>query len=565
VGLTRTEVEILLNAKNMASRELEGVTADLQRLGAAGRETSEVFLTRVQEDVKTATADFKAGIISVDDYRVAMQHARTEALKFRTGTQLTGKDLATFSTIMDQTATHAAKGGKNTRSLVSGMVSLGAAASGARGPLGEVARLALLMGTGGLVAASLAAGLAGATALYNAWTREARETKKAHEELYATIEEGARAIIPEAIRREQQRQELDRIGAALSEKRVKIEREIADLRAGGAGQASIEEAEERLNALQQDGIDLAIKRNQLRRIAADEQRQDFETRRDALLLEIDLVGKTEDAQRRIRLEHEKFSPLQIAELERLRQMRIEAERISRIPVGFTPGVVNTLPSVTPAELRLRGINPGEIKPERAASLPDGLEFSPQSFGEAFGNDVFEGIRAANNELDSFGATLGGVIAQGFQLQDAFLDAFVAVREGSKSVGKAFGEAIQQGVAQAAAAKGAFYLQESIAAFATGLLGDPKGFLASAKFAAAAAGMFALASLSAGGTHLGGGGRSGGGGGGGDARATEAARERQPLTLVFKGDIPALAPDFVDKIAAAFGEATSRNVIVIKEQ
>ncbi len=581
-GEGRVTLELL--AKNATTREFAAIERDVAHLEGTAATATESFtelarrietppstgglLERIQDDLNTATADFKAGIASAEDYEVALAQARKEAVALRrqTGT-LTGQELKHFTEILDQTAVKQQVATRSSRGLTTALVSLAAQATGASGALGGVARVALLMGTGGVVAGAIAAGVAGATALYNLWTREARENKKAQEELFAAIEEGARAIIPEEVRREQQRQALVRVGNELTQRRTELEARLQAVRQGGAPTLDTEIAlESKLEELHQREIDLLVKRAQLRRIAADESTKAFERQRDELALEHQLLGKSEEAQFRLRLETQKLTEAQVDELvalrakndERAREIQLAdmaATRASTTAIGEARGRARGL-----APLQLRGARPEDAATAPPAPVPEG---PARGFFEAFSAETFEGISQANDELEHFGETVGSVIAQGLDLQDAFLAAFLAVEEGSASVGKAFGEAIQRGVAQAAAAKGAFFLNEAIAALGTGLLGNPAGFAAAAKYTAAAAGMFVLAKVAAGGVSIGGSaGSASGGAVGRDARSAE--RERGETRIVLKGSARVLArdPEFVASVAEAFRDALGTRQIII---
>lgn len=586
--MTAPNANVLIQflARNATEREMAAVEQDLTDVTAAADEASVSFtelarqfeappttanaLSRISDDVATATADFKAGIISVQDYEVALAHARNEAIALRRTTgQLSGQELSQFTTIVDQTTPKQERAATGTRAWSRALVSLGVQASGASGAVGAVARTGLQLAAGGAIAAAIGVGMAGIISLYGLWQREAREAKKAHEELYADIQQAADAIIPEAIKRERQRQQLEQEGVTIAQRLQEAQAKLTlarqqFVRGEENGAARVARAQATVEQLQQQEVDRIVKLHQLRQITAHEQQQLFERRREELELEVALVGKTEDQQRLLRLEHEKFTASQIVELERWRQIRIERERAFRAGglLTVTPGVVSTLPAVTAAETRLRLPTPKELEPVAPVPLPEGGELDPDSFGEGFVTEVFDGIREAEHELEHFGATVGGVIAQGLQLQDAFLSAFLAVREGSKGMGQAFGEAVQRGVAQAAAAKGAFYLQEAVAALGMGLLGDPKGFAAAAKFFAASAGMFALAHVAAGGVSIGGG---AGGGAGGDLgrEARTADQERGEFRVILKGSAAVLAkdPGFVASVAEAFTQATDQRIIV----
>lgn len=328
---------------------------------------------------------------------------------------------------------------------------------------------------------------------------------------------------------------------------------------------------------------------QRRALELSQRRQQFVDLEARALLEIRSIGKTTvaiyEAELRARRD---LTEAEIQRLVTLKQQASFREVEQEALLSLNEAILNEN-ALQREQLRLLGLTAAEIERilelrqrERAARAeqelagrigradapvdPEELGIAPptdewERFSQIIRGSLVPGIADAQVEIENFGIALADVALQGLELQDAFYAAFIAVREGGKNVGKAFGEAIQKSVAQAAAAKGAFYLQEGVAALAVGILGDPRGFVAAGRFFAAAAGMFALAHISAGGTSLGGGGGGGGGGSSGRDGGSDRNDMLPPLTLVIRSPMTRVSPEFVDLVAQAIGEATSRDVIL----
>jgi hypothetical protein len=571
-------------AKDASAREfaaldgqLAGITASEQQAaramadfeaaqGAAGQ-TADVVFQRIQDDVRTATADFKAGIISVEDYQVALQQARKEAIAQRKGTQLGGKELAQFSGIMDNTATRTQGAARSSRALTTGLVSLTAQATGASGALGGVARVALAMGTGGLVAGALAAGVAAATALYEHWTAAAKETKKAHDDLYASIEEAAKNLIPREIQIEQQRADLAREGIELTRRRLTMETALNfERKQFIQDRVAIASLEAELERLQQVAVDRLVKVAQLRRIGGNESTKAFEKHRDELTLEHQLLGRSEEAQYRLRLAAEKLTAAQIEQLIHLRQLNDERARAIQLAemaeLGVETGAIvaarGRARAASPPQLR--GARPEGATPATAAPAPDGTP------------SIREGWAQADEELAHFGDTLKEVIKSGTDFEAAFTSAFEALEAG-QNVAASFGKAIADGVALAAAKKGAFYMAQAIADLGDAFLGHPGALAAAAKHAAAGALFYGIAGAVRGAAHAvgavahGGGPGSAGGASEREAsrRAAQNANDRGELRVVLKGSAAVLArdPEFVQSVADAFRDADRSSRIVVE--
>src|SRR5262245_21236379 len=105
--MPETQVGIVYKARNEARAASQEAAADLKRLASESkaafeetRRASRVSFAGIQEGVRTARADFKAGIIGVHDYRTALQVAREQAVSLRQASSVGGKALSTFGAIM---------------------------------------------------------------------------------------------------------------------------------------------------------------------------------------------------------------------------------------------------------------------------------------------------------------------------------------------------------------------------------------------------------------------------------------------------------------------------------
>lgn len=154
----------------------------------------------------------------------------------------------------------------------------------------------------------------------------------------------------------------------------------------------------------------------------------------------------------------------------------------------------------------------------------------------------------------------GMVDFGIASKEAFGQAIA----GAILFGQGFGEALRQGIARAAAAKGAFYAAESLGALAQGFLGNPGAFAAAAKYAAASAAMFTLAGALGGGGGSRGAVAGGGGGGVGGAqdRGLASFEDRGAATIIINGGLLDMNdPRQADALAQALEELTGRRVFV----
>jgi hypothetical protein len=586
-------VTIQFLAKNAAEAGVAAVEQDLAGVTAAASEadaalaafteqlaqptTTEGFLQRVQDDVRTATADFKAGIISVEDYQVALQTARTEAIAQRKGVQLGGKELSLFSGIMDQTAQHTQSAFKGTRTLTNAIVSLAAGATGASGSLGSVARVALLMGSGGLIAGAITAGVAGVTALYNHWAAAAQATKKAHDELFASIAQAAAGVIPESAKREQQRLELERQATVLHDKQTKAlirlaqAREVAGVSAAHQELAENAALEVEKNVEEQNRIQHAL--NQLLLVDSDEKTKAFTKHRDELLLEAALVGQDADMQFRLRLEAEKMSPVRIAALVAIRQetlAHLDLVAAQQAELQFAQQRRRFLAAATMQEPTLRGRGRAPIGRPPAPAGRDIVDTEALTAAEDLAHRLTDTFGLSIDMVEELGRSLDDLATGSLAaLGDGFEAVFNAIIEGGKVSAGALLGGLLGAISKAAIHEAAYYTARGFAALAASWFPfpDPKNAVSAAQYFKAAALMGAVglgAGIAAG--AVGGGPGSAGGASeeGATRNAGAAQREQVPLTVVIRGPINAVAPEFVDLIAQAFGEATNRNIILIRE-
>lgn len=169
------------------------------------------------------------------------------------------------------------------------------------------------------------------------------------------------------------------------------------------------------------------------------------------------------------------------------------------------------------------------------------------------------VRQLLEDLPSVGAAISDALLTGVTgFVDRLNESMVQVIQGSKSLGKAFGDAVRAGVAAAAKAQAAFFRNKAIAALGEALLGGgPAALLAAAKFTAASIGFAALAGSL---------GSSGGGSGGGGGAASEAlvgeARGTLEVNLASPGlFIDASNPRSIDQFRDFLDQATDRKVVI----
>lgn len=171
----------------------------------------------LKADVEQATADFKAGLISVQDYRTALDQARQSALGLRTGGGLNGAELSAVNSILVKTAP-AAEGAVSGLSRVA--MAAGLLASQASGTGFIVGRLVAAIGLTTASAPVVIGVLGGIAALvlgYKALTADAEAAAEATKKLETALASQARAGQGPAVTRGQN------LGALAAEHRAAIQ------------------------------------------------------------------------------------------------------------------------------------------------------------------------------------------------------------------------------------------------------------------------------------------------------------------------------------------------------
>jgi hypothetical protein len=134
----------------------------------------------LQADVKQASADFKAGVISIGDYQTAIRTARQEAISLRSaGLAPVGRELSSFSQVMVATTPRIEGARRGLGTLRGAMVGLAGSMVGVRGPLNALVSGLLLFGTGGAIGAGVAAGLAALAFGFNKLRQGAKDAAEA--------------------------------------------------------------------------------------------------------------------------------------------------------------------------------------------------------------------------------------------------------------------------------------------------------------------------------------------------------------------------------------------------
>ena len=150
----------------------------LQALSATARTASQSFLT-IQRDVQMAARDFRAGKISVDDYRTALSFASAEARALAaSGIKPTGAELRAFRSVLRATGEQAKQAVPGMRTLRGAMGTLAFTAAGLPGNLGRVSAMIANLSMGALTTAGVFAGMAAIAFAFRKIGEESREAKK---------------------------------------------------------------------------------------------------------------------------------------------------------------------------------------------------------------------------------------------------------------------------------------------------------------------------------------------------------------------------------------------------
>jgi hypothetical protein len=195
-----------------------------------------------------------------------------------------------------------------------------------------------------------------------------------------------------------------------------------------------------------------------------------------------------------------------------------------------------------------------IPQAKAANLPA----AQVSFAQSVGSSLKEAL-SDGEQLDNLIANMASHTF--LEFGSAIEDAFAAMTDGSISAGAAFESAMLGAVASVASAFGQFLMGKATFAFAEGLMGDPRGFVAAGEYTAAATAMFALSGVLKGSAH-----RATGGGGRGAASATSAslssASDKGNATLVIEGGFLDMNdPRQADRLANALSTLSDRRVTI----
>ncbi len=147
----------------------------------------------LKSDVAQATADFKAGLISVQDYRVALDQARQSALGLRTGGGLNGAEMSAVNSILVKTAPAAetAVSGLSRVAMAAGL--LASQASGTGFIVGRLAAAIGLTAASAPVVIGVLAGIAALVLGYKALTADADAAAEATKKLETALAQQARA------------------------------------------------------------------------------------------------------------------------------------------------------------------------------------------------------------------------------------------------------------------------------------------------------------------------------------------------------------------------------------
>jgi hypothetical protein len=189
-----------------------------------------------------------------------------------------------------------------------------------------------------------------------------------------------------------------------------------------------------------------------------------------------------------------------------------------------------------------------------------LSFRQKAAGELFdmagSAEAETRLEALDNQLKSIKE--GSVAALG----DAFTSVFESIITDAPLSGAAFAKAILGSIAAVSKAKGDYYLGESLAALGSGLMGNPGGFAAAGKYAAAAVSFYALAGI--------GGGAAANAGGGGSSFAERSRRSLNGLgaensgeanIIVQGGFLDMTNPRQADQLSKALQQLTGRRVVI----
>lgn len=179
-GTSSQQYTAALEKEMAATNEWYAVRMAGQKAEKAQASSRQVQITQMQElaeGIRTATADFKAGIITAEIYATALKDTRIVALELRQEMgQLAGKDLVAFNQVMTSTTPKVQNFSQNSFLLRNALALVGAEAIGATSVMGRLAAGFLLFGTGSTLSLGIIATLAAVAFWYNRITKESRDT-----------------------------------------------------------------------------------------------------------------------------------------------------------------------------------------------------------------------------------------------------------------------------------------------------------------------------------------------------------------------------------------------------
>lgn len=205
-------------------RELAQAKQNLARSGLLATQSSVALdsaMVALNKDLRLATADFKAGIISTEDYAAAIDHVQREAQELRaSGIAPVGKDLTAFNSIMGAKLPAAtARAGAGLGTIRSSMASLTARMVSTNGTVGTLVGGLLQFGTGNVVAIGIIGGIAAIAASWRLLTKDQREAREELDKLVESYNDLA----------EQGRPQIERTEEAMASLRDRQRELMADL------------------------------------------------------------------------------------------------------------------------------------------------------------------------------------------------------------------------------------------------------------------------------------------------------------------------------------------------
>jgi hypothetical protein len=134
---------------------------------------------QIQTDINEASAAFKAGTISAEDYATALKFARTEAQNLGPAVNQAGEGAAVLNQILNQTEAAANTSTRGLQQAGRGIALLAASAVGGNSAVAQLAQGLLVFNVGTGVTAGILAGVAAIAGAYDLLTKAEKATKKA--------------------------------------------------------------------------------------------------------------------------------------------------------------------------------------------------------------------------------------------------------------------------------------------------------------------------------------------------------------------------------------------------